>query len=113
MSSSVFASRDTHTLTLESGDTITIKEELNVVEVRRAFIGVKDVDRDFQFAKEYLVGWSFKDDAGNDVPYAPEMLEALKPRVFNEIVLAISDYQKEQSDARPTKAGSRPKRTSR
>lgn len=99
---SSFASRDTHTLTLESGEIITIKKELTVREARRAFQG-EDSERDFQFAKEYLVSWDLKDEAGNPVDYTPEMLDLLKPLKFNEIVMAISAYLKEQSDARPTK----------
>ncbi|MGH9161493.1 MAG: hypothetical protein ACRD2X_16120 [Vicinamibacteraceae bacterium] len=76
---------------------------MTIREARRCWSGEAE-DRDFAFVREFLVSWGLKDETGQTVPYTAELLDALTPATFNEIVAAISTYLAETTKENPTNA---------
>ena len=98
---------------LTGGDWITIKKQLTAGEQRRVFARTtkqirvgEPIQIDLEKAglcnlAEYLIDWSFTDQAGQPVPirdmpaeYVEATLNSLDPDSFNEITRAIDDHEK-------------------
>jgi len=100
-------------LTLSGGDWLSVKKQLTAGEQRRAFARTmktvkagQPIEVDLEKAGlsnvvEYLVDWSFTDEAGahvaiRDMPadYVMDVLNNLDIDTFNEITQAIDQHEK-------------------
>ena len=108
-----FLKPDIVRINLTGGDWITIKKELTAGEQRRVFARTtkqvragEPIEIDLEKAgvsnlAEYLIDWSFTDQAGQPVPirdmpaeYIIATLNSLDAESFNEITKAIDDHEK-------------------
>ena len=108
-----FLKPDIVRINLSRGDWITIKKELTAGEQRRVFARTtkhvragEPIEIDLEKAgvsnlAEYLIDWSFTDQAGHPVPirdmpgdYIIATLNSLDAESFNEITKAIDDHEK-------------------
>jgi hypothetical protein len=107
-----FLKPDVVRINLTGGDWITIKNQLTAGEQRRVFARTakvvkagQPIEIDLEKAGvanlvEYLVDWSFVDEAGRpvaikDMPaeYVIDVLNSLDQDSFNEITQAITDHE--------------------
>jgi hypothetical protein len=110
-------------INLSGGDWITIKKQLTAGEQRRVFarstrtvIAGKPLEIDLERAGiatlvEYLIDWSFVDDAGKpvairDMPaeYVIDVLNSLDTDSFNELTAAIETHEKTLAEEKKTRA---------
>jgi hypothetical protein len=104
-------------LPLSGGDYIDINRELNAGQEQRVFARmVKEMKAGERATldpervgrtklAEYIVGWSFVDDAGQPVPFSEDALTNLTRDTYNELAAAIETHEAAMEKEKNAPAG--------